>query len=335
MADWTPYKITTPAAEAAAGIAFAAQAAKVGGILKGNGQGGVSTATPGTDYGLGLLKGNGAPGSTTVGSLGQHYFDLMATHAPYEYICIGFTEAGFVWKVYGDTGAGFTLKGRFSSLEALQEAIESGTVDAPEYGDAYFIGEAQPYDVYYYSKTAGGWENIGPLGNVTPVGGLPKSGKEGQVLIKSSDVDYDATWGSVLTAGSVKSETIEDKAVTYDKLETSAKYSPVANAVSTPYIITADDIGKTLIATSGDYVFRVNKNDAIPVGAEIAILREGADSVQIAFGASCNVGIMGNKAYIAGATLNIPKMFGMAALKKIKVDGESACWIVTGNAKAV
>ena len=106
MADWTPYKITTTAAEASAGIALAAQAAKLGGLLKGDGQGNVSAAAPGTDYGYSLLQGNGAPNNTTAANTGQHYLDLTATAAPFEYICIGGDETGYIWKVYavGDKG---------------------------------------------------------------------------------------------------------------------------------------------------------------------------------------------------------------------------------------
>ena len=117
MADWTPYKITTPAAEASAGIALAAQATKLGGLLKGDGQGNVSAAAPGTDYGYSLLTGNGPPSNITAANTGQHYLNLAATAAPFEYICIGGDETGYIWKVYavgdkgekGDTGdaAGF------------------------------------------------------------------------------------------------------------------------------------------------------------------------------------------------------------------------------------
>ena len=198
MADWTPYKITTPAADASAGIAFAAQAAKLGGLLKGDGQGNVSTATPGTDYGFGMLMGNGVPGNKTTGSIGQHYFNMTATRLPYEYICVGITASGYVWKEFGETGTGFQLKGRFSTLDALKEAIESGLVDKSEYGDAYLIGDAQPYDCYYYSKTAGDWENIGPLGDGGGGSGdIPRGGAPGQVLTKYSQVDYDVAWSSI------------------------------------------------------------------------------------------------------------------------------------------
>ena len=198
MADWTPYKITTPAADASAGIAFAAQAAKLGGLLKGDGQGNVSTATPGTDYGFGMLTGNGVPGNKTAGSIGQHYFNMTATRLPYEYICVGITASGYVWKEFGETGTGFQLKGRFSTLDALKEAIVSGLVDEPEYGDAYLIGDAQPYDCYYYSKTAKDWENIGPLGgDGSGSGDIPKGGAPGQVLTKYSQVDYDVAWSSI------------------------------------------------------------------------------------------------------------------------------------------
>jgi hypothetical protein len=231
MADWTPYKITTPAADASAGIALAAQAAKIGGILKADGQGNVSTATPGTDYGYSMIKGNGAPGSTTVGEIGQHYFDMAATQMPYEYVCVGYTVSGCVWKVYGEAGTGFELKGRFTTLDALKEAIESGLVDEPKYGDAYLIGDTQPYDCYYYSKTAKDWENIGPLGGEGGTGGdLPKGGATGQALVKNSAVDYDTAWGTLL----VDNTQIADNAVTENKiLDSSVTESKITDGAIT------------------------------------------------------------------------------------------------------
>lgn len=330
MADWTPYKIQTPAADASVGIALAAQAAKLGGILKGDAQGNVSSAVAGTDYGYGMLKGNGPPGGTTVANLGQHYFDVQAQVEPYEYICVGATESGYVWRVYGTAGTGFQLKGRFLTLDALKEAIESGLVDAPAYGDAYLIGETQPYDCYYYSKVLNDWENIGPLGATATAGTLPKSGTVGQVLIKSSDADYAASWGDALTDNCISSNMLSDASVTSDKLGISAKYSAVTSVNTSLYSIGRSNVGQTLITKSGSYVLNITKNSGIPVGAEIAVLRELAANVQIVFGETCEVGVSGEPSYLTAPTLEISDTFSMAAFKKIAEDSGYDYWLATG-----
>lgn len=73
------------------------------GILKGTGNGGVTAATPGEDYGLPLPTLSGAPTADTVGIIGQHYFD---TTSEKEYVCVGITEKeeggySYAWKLAG------------------------------------------------------------------------------------------------------------------------------------------------------------------------------------------------------------------------------------------
>ena len=43
----------------------------------------------------------------------------------------------------GDTGAGFKVLDYYATLDALKEDIQ-----APNVGDAYGIGTAEPYDIY-------------------------------------------------------------------------------------------------------------------------------------------------------------------------------------------
>jgi hypothetical protein len=365
MADWTPYKIQTPAADASVGIALAAQAAKLGGILKGDAQGNVSSAVAGTDYGYGMLKGNGPPGGTTVANLGQHYFDVQAQVEPYEYICVGATESGYVWRVYGTAGTGFQLKGRFLTLDALKEAIESGLVDAPAYGDAYLIGETQPYDCYYYSKVLNDWENIGPLGATATAGTLPKSGTVGQVLIKSSDVDYDTTWGNVLTencigtnmlspeivttdklAGNAVTTTkIAANAVTREKLATDALYSPVVQ-LTADRDITADDLGKTLYAAYNSTANTITLNltqdisGTLPAGFEIAVSQLWYSNKTAVTFTGLRVYANGETAGIAtttsGATVTPPGRGEMMALKKMEhTPSVGDVWLLTGSWEVV
>lgn len=220
MADttWTPYAVEMTAENAKKALVAGLRVAQTPGILLADGQGGVRTALPGDDYGYPLLQGNGPPSAANVANVGQHYFDMTASGPPYEYICVGYTEAGFVWRVYGDPGAGFYPKGRFVSLDALQEAIEDGLADAPSPGDAYFIGEAAPYDVYFYDGQTLSWVNLGPLGgNGSATTGLPPHGAAGQFLLKKTAADYDAVWSDI-PDDSIDTAMIKAKAVTMAKL---------------------------------------------------------------------------------------------------------------------
>ena len=57
----------------------------------------------------------------------------------------------------GDTGTGLTIKDFYSSLDELTTAIPNSNE-----GDAYGVGEAEPYDIYIYSQRKG-WVNSGSL----------------------------------------------------------------------------------------------------------------------------------------------------------------------------
>lgn len=229
MADttWTPYAVEMTAENAKKALVAGLRVAQTPGILLADGQGGVRTALPGDDYGYPLLQGNGPPSAGNVANVGQHYFDLTASGPPYEYICVGYTEAGFVWRVYGDPGAGFYPKGRFLSLDALQEAIEAGLADAPSPGDAYFIGEAAPYDVYFYDGQTLSWVNLGPLGgNGSTAAGIPPHGAAGQFLIKKTAADYDAVWSGIpddsIDADMLKADAVTAVKLADDAVETAA-----------------------------------------------------------------------------------------------------------------
>lgn len=192
----TPYKLDVTAAEANSGIITAAQIAKTPGIPFSNGQNVIRLAVPGTDYGLPLIQGNGAPSTTVSGSLGQHYFDMLAAQPPYEYVCTGVTENGYVWRVYGDTGTNFAPVGRFETLSDLKNAIEAGDIPSPTPGIAYYIGTAAPYAVYVYDAVAEDWFYNGELTSSqgSSVQGIPPHGEEDDVLVKLSNADYDAAW---------------------------------------------------------------------------------------------------------------------------------------------
>lgn len=58
----------------------------------------------------------------------------------------------------GDTGKGLTILGYYDSLETLQSSVP-----APEPGDAYGVGTAEPYDIYIYDGVSKEWTNNGKL----------------------------------------------------------------------------------------------------------------------------------------------------------------------------
>lgn len=61
----------------------------------------------------------------------------------------------------GTDGKNFAILGYFSSLEALQAAIETPTA-----GMAYGIGASAPYDIYVYDAVSETWKNNGSLSGV-------------------------------------------------------------------------------------------------------------------------------------------------------------------------
>lgn len=238
MGDINAYKLSIPAADAARGIQAGFDAASTAGLLLADGTGRVRAAQPGRDYAYGLLEGNGPPSNSVAANIGQHYFDMTATAPPYEYICVGYTVTGFVWKVFGENGAGFKVLGRFESLEALQDALASGLIPAAQPGDAYFVGTTAPYPVYYFDGLTSLWSYYGPLGSTSGGGssgdvqGIPPHGGAGQVLRKNSAVDYDVSWGDAVPDGSVTGAKLAENAVSKAKIQPGATYTQAAVVLS-------------------------------------------------------------------------------------------------------
>jgi hypothetical protein len=155
----------------------------------------VSTGVAGTDYGYPLLQGNGAPTANTSGSAGQHYFDIAATSAPYEYICVGLGVAGYMWEIIGESGGGFRILAYYNSLADLTVAVPY-----PSDGDAYGVGVTPPYDIYVFDGATKAWKNNGALQG-EPGEGIIPHGAKGQVLRKASAADFDTEWGDIAVIG--------------------------------------------------------------------------------------------------------------------------------------
>ena len=75
----------------------------VKGLLLGDGNGNISAAVAGKDYGYPLATGSGAPTDTTEGTAGQHYYDGATGK---EYVCNGKDSSGkYQWKLSGASDA--------------------------------------------------------------------------------------------------------------------------------------------------------------------------------------------------------------------------------------
>ena len=86
----------------------------------------------------------------------------------------------------GDTGTGFTVKGYYGSVSALQASVKN-----PEVGDAYGVGAAAPYDIYIYDGVTNAWVNNGPLqgakGDKGDPGERGPQGPAGKTPVKGTD----------------------------------------------------------------------------------------------------------------------------------------------------
>lgn len=304
MAEINAYKLSLTAAEAAKGILAGYDAASTVGLLLADGTGRVRAAQPGRDYGYGMLEGNGPPSTSVAANIGQHYFDMAATAPPYEYICVGYTATGFVWKVFGENGAGFKVLGRFDSLESLQEALASGLIPAAQPGDAYFIGTTAPYPVYYFDGLTLRWTYYGPLGSSGGGGdaiGIPPHGSTGQVLGKNSDADYDVSWMDAVPDGSIGTAKLAKDAVTAEKIPDGSMSTPkymnnsitaakiAKGAVSVTFTATIPAAG-WVEETGGFYiditVEGLTDDDEIIPGLDYSQLATGSSGVELAEAAS-------------------------------------------------
>ena len=78
----------------------------------------------------------------------------------------------------GAPGKGLTIIGHFDTVESLE-----ASVTMPEPGDAYSIGDAEPYDIYTYDGVSQVWFNNGKIkgdpGNPGPAGPKGDTGEQG------------------------------------------------------------------------------------------------------------------------------------------------------------
>lgn len=123
--------------EAAIDEAMATKQDKItaAGVLKGDGDGGVTAAAAGTDYGYPLLKGSGVPKTSTAGEIGQHYLD---TDSGKEYTCKKKTGANYTWVLAGASDAAdltYGGKNLATALDEMSEALDAAASDLDDLSD--------------------------------------------------------------------------------------------------------------------------------------------------------------------------------------------------------
>ena len=101
----------------------------VKGLLLGDGNGNISAAVAGKDYGYPLATGSGAPTATTAGAAGQHYYDSSTGK---EYVCSGKDSSGkYQWKLSGASDAtDLTYNGQ--ALDDFLDGVSNDLTDLAE-----------------------------------------------------------------------------------------------------------------------------------------------------------------------------------------------------------
>ena len=149
------------------------------GILKGNGDGDISAAVAGTDYGLPLKSGAGSPTATTAGTVGQHYFD---TETGKEYVCVSADASVYTWKLAGATDAA-DIRYNDGILDAKLDAMNAAlSASKPLTGAADPANTTSGGIGQHYVNTSTGAEFVctainGGLHTWRPVGDVLKSTK--------------------------------------------------------------------------------------------------------------------------------------------------------------
>ena len=96
------------------------------GMLVGDGSGGVTAAVAGVDYGFPLPSGTTDPTPSTVGLVGQHYFNTATGE---EFVCAGESGGSYVWKKSGASSAEDISVGG-QPLSAVLGNMQAGIDDA-------------------------------------------------------------------------------------------------------------------------------------------------------------------------------------------------------------
>ena len=152
---------------------------------------------------------------------------------------------------------------------------------------------------------------------------------------------------TMLLTGSVRTESIADKAVVTEKVADKAitrikvsddvLFSPVSTFYKS-HNFAVEDAGKTIVFKADEgtaasvalWLYQsVCKN--VPVGTEVAACRCMDNGVGLNFVGEAYSAVIGMSEFVAGARYAVVDKYGMAVAKKIDDDGTHSYWIVSGN----
>ena len=159
-----------------------------------------------------------------------------------------------------------------------------------------------------------------------------QAGGSDPITVKTGNIENSAVTATKIASGAVQTAKIVDGAVTRAKLAKDTLYSPLSLKNSS-YTLTVNDIGETIFSDSSSasdvrvITLNATNNDAIPIGAEIAILSGNTGTTKLTVEAGIGVRGNNNGDVIAsdGITVTIPR-YCMIALKKIY----AKYWLITG-----
>ena len=159
---------------------------------------------------------------------------------------------------------------------------------------------------------------------------LPDGGDP--ITVKTGNLDNSA----------VTTPKVADSAITRAKLAHDALYSPVIDNTSSTYVLTTNDLGKTIFSRgSGECVITMSKSvsNALPVGAEFAVFYYDGSSLKIEIEGVRLVltgesGMLGSVNTTIG--VRVSEKYGMVALKKLYSQVQYGdIWSITGNVEVV
>lgn len=159
-----------------------------------------------------------------------------------------------------------------------------------------------------------------------------QAGGSDPITVKNGNIENGAVSTAKIANSAVSTAKVADGAVTRAKLAKDALYSPLVQKTSS-YTLMVDDIGKTILSdsssTSDVRVITLNAttNDALPIGAEFAIMSGNTGTTKLTVEAGIGVRGNNNGDIISsnGITVTIPR-YGMIALKKFYAQ----YWVITG-----
>ena len=250
----------------------------VKGLLLGDGNGNISAAVAGKDYGYPLATGSGAPTATTAGAAGQHYYDSSTGK---EYVCSGKDGSGnYQWTLSGASDAADLtyngeslatfLDGVSDDLDTLSKELDgskplTGTTDPTSstqgaVGQTYLNTDTMQTfyctaaddetGTYTWEKPKGG--GVAPQLEVSVTTGSAVTCTDGETTLTGTSVDGKCTfdlpgYGTWSLYATLNGQTTATETVTVDQVK---QYAVTLSYFAATLTVTAES-GAVVTATLG------------------------------------------------------------------------------------